>query len=65
MIKRVFDSSTYAKIGHPDLDSKIYFMRKGKKIWGSVVMVSYFGFKGAKDGKIMLGIRPFKNKQIY
>lgn len=39
MLKRKFDSETYAKMGHPNLGNKIYFMKNGKKIWGTVSLL--------------------------
>jgi len=62
MLKRKFDSETYSKMGHPDLGSKIYFMRAGKKVWGKVSLLSFSGFKGAKNGLILLGLEPFKKR---
>ncbi len=62
MLKRKFDSETYAKMGQPDLGSKIYFMKAGKKIWGTVSLLSFVGFKGAKNGLILLGLEPFKKR---
>lgn len=56
MIKRLFDSETYQKIGCPDLTHKIYFNRDGKKIWGKVVSLKHTGF----SGKIQIGIQPLK-----
>ena len=60
MAKRYFDSETYQKLGQPDLGSKMYFMRSGKKVWGSVVSVRFTGEKSKHKGKIELGIAPFK-----
>lgn len=60
MIKRTFDSPTYAKLGHPDLGHKMYFIVSGKKVWGTVTLLSFCGFKGARKGMILLGIEPFK-----
>lgn len=62
MIKRKFDSETYAKLGHPDLGHKMYMMQAGKKIWGRVSFLSFCGFKGARNGLVLLGIEPFKGK---
>lgn len=59
MIKRLFDADTYKKIGSPDLNSIIFFKKEGKKRYGKVVLVNYYGFKG----KIQIGIEPFKHKQ--
>jgi hypothetical protein len=59
-MKRKFDSKTYAKMGSPDLGSKIYFIKNGKKIYGKVSLLSFTGFKGAKNGLILLGLEPFK-----
>ena len=60
MAKRYFDSETYQKLGQPDLGSKMYFMRSGKKVWGSVVSVRFTGEKSKHKGEIELGIAPFK-----
>ena len=62
MIKRKFTSELYNKLGQPDLGTKMYFMKAGKKVWGIVSLVSFGGFKGAKNGYIMLGLEPFKKK---
>lgn len=62
MIKRTFDRITYSKLGSPDVGDKIYFMKAGKKVWGIVSLLSFSGFKGAKNGLILLGLKPFKNK---
>lgn len=59
MLKRLFDDETYRKIGCPDLGSIIYFKSQGKKRWGKVVLVNYYG----KKDKIQLGIEPFKRKK--
>lgn len=58
-MKRKFTQETYAKMGRPDLGSKMYFMKGGKKIYGKVSLVKYHGFKGAMDGMILLGLEPF------
>lgn len=60
MIKRSFDKSTYLKLGQPDLNSKMYMKQGGKKIWGLVTSVSYYGFKGANKDSVLLGLIPFK-----
>ena len=60
MIKRKFDSETYHKMGCPDLGCKIYMMKAGKKIWGTVTLLSFREFKNAKKGLILIGIEPFK-----
>jgi len=60
MLKRYFDSETYAKMGHPDLGQKIYFMRAGKKVWGRVALLHFTSDKGKHKGKIELGLEPFK-----
>ena len=57
MAKRIFDATTWVKIGQPDLGSKMYFIENGKKIWGKVIYVNY----GHKKG-IELKIKRFKNK---
>lgn len=60
MAKRYFDSETYNKLGQPDLGSKMYFIKNGKKVWGKVVSVHFTGEKSKHKGKIELGIAPFK-----
>ena len=62
MIKRKFDSETYAKMGRPDLGCKMYMMKSGKKVWGTVSMLSFCGFKGARNGMVLLGLDPFKKR---
>jgi hypothetical protein len=54
----------YKKMGHPGLGSKIYFMKDGKKIYGKVSLLSFCGFKGAKNGLILIGIEPFKKVKL-
>jgi hypothetical protein len=34
----------------------------GKKVWGTVSLLSFSGFKGAKNGLILLGLEPFKKR---
>jgi len=46
MAKRTFDKETYQKIGSPNINSIIYFLKEGKKVYGKVVGVKYHGFKG-------------------
>ena len=65
MIKRKFDTKTYAKMGYPDIGSKIYFMKAGRKVWGTVSLLSFSGFKGAKNGLILLGLNPFKKHSKF
>ncbi len=55
MPKKIFDTETWKKLGHPDLGSKMYFVEKGKKIWGEVVSIHY----GHKKG-VELKIKRFK-----
>ena len=62
MIKSKYPSEVYAKMGHPDLGSKMYMTRAGKKVWGSVSLLSFCGFKGARNGLVLLGIEPFKKR---
>jgi len=50
----------YQKMGHPDLGNIIYFVKNGKKVYGKVSLLSFCGFKGAKNGLVLLGIDPFK-----
>ena len=61
MIKRKFTSEIYNKMGNPDLGSKMFMIIRGKKVWGSVALLSFCGFKGAKNGLVLLGIVPYKN----
>lgn len=56
MIKRLFDTDTYRKMGCPDLNSIIFMKKSGKKRYGKVVLLSFTGHKG----KIQIGIDPFK-----
>ena len=58
-MKRKFTSEAYAKMGNLDLGCKVYIMKAGKKIWGSVSFLSFCGFKGARNGLVLLGIEPF------
>ena len=58
MLKRLFDSDTYRKLGCPDLNSVMYFTQKGKKVYGKIISVSFHGHKG----KIQLGLEPFKKQ---
>jgi len=60
--KRYFDSETYNKLGQPDLGAKMYFIRNGKKVWGTVSLVHFTGEKSKHKGKIELGISPFKSE---
>lgn len=62
MIKRKFSSEIYAKMGHPDLGNKMYMMRAGKKVWGTVSLLSFCGFKGARKGLVLLGIEPYRKE---
>ena len=62
MLKRKVTSEVYEKMGRPNLTNTIYIMKEGKKIWGRVSLLSFCGFKGAKDGLILIGLEPFKNK---
>lgn len=59
MLKRKIPNSLYKKLGHPDLGSVMYFTKNGKKIWGTVELVEFIGFKGSKD-HVLIGIEPFK-----
>lgn len=63
MIKRKFDTETYIKMGSPDLGDKIYVIQSGKKIWGIVSLLSFQGFKGARNGLVLIGLEPFINKK--
>lgn len=58
--KEKFDSETYNKMGHPDLGCKMYMMKAGKKVWGTVSLLSFCGFRGAKKGLVLLGLEPYK-----
>jgi len=64
MIKRKFDTNTYKKLGQPDLGSNMYFIKSGKKVWGKVCLLSFSGFKGAKNGLILLGLEPLKKQKL-
>jgi len=55
MAVRIFDSETWRKIGQPDLGSKMFYIKNGKKVWGSVTEVQFGHKKGVK-----LKIKPFK-----
>lgn len=59
MAKRIFDSKTYAKIGRPDLGSKMFYIDKAtsKKVYGFVSEINL----GHKKG-VMIKIKPFKKK---
>ena len=65
MLKRKFNKETYIKIGSPDLGSKIYFMKSGKKIYGTVSLLSFNGFKGAKNELVLLGLEPYESNKNY
>lgn len=60
MIKRKITSELYKKIGTPDLGNTIYFVKSGKKIYGTISLLQFNGFKGAKKGLVLIGIQPFK-----
>jgi hypothetical protein len=55
MAKRIFDTETWIKLGQPDLNSKMYYIVNGKKVWGQVIAINY----GHKKG-VELTIRRFK-----
>jgi hypothetical protein len=54
MARRVFDTNTWIKLGKPDLNSKMYFMKNNKKVWGTVISINYNHKKGVE-----LKIKPF------
>ena len=62
MIKRYFDNETYTKLGQPDLGCKMFAIKSGKKIWGTIASIKYMGNKSKHKGKIELGISPFKSE---
>lgn len=62
MIKRKFDSATYQKLGCPDIGKIMFFKKADKKVWGKIVLLSFIGFKGSRNGFVLLGLEPFKNK---
>ena len=41
MAKRIFDSATWRKIGQPDLNSRMYFIKDGKRVWGNVTSIAF------------------------
>jgi hypothetical protein len=41
MPKRIFDSATWRKIGQPDLNSRMYFIQGGRKVWGNVTSIAF------------------------
>lgn len=55
MARRIFSSETWRKLGQPDVGSKMYYFRDGKKVWGEVVMSNF----GHKKG-VELKIKPLK-----
>ena len=62
MTKRYFDSDTYNKIGSPDLGCKMYIIRAGKKIYGTVCFLNFTGIKSKHKGKIEVGLKLFCNE---
>ena len=62
MIKRKVDPETYAKMGRPDLGKKMYFRKGGKKIYGVCSLVAFQGFKGARQGLILVGMCPYEKR---
>lgn len=63
MLKRQIKSETYLKMGCPDLGDKIYLIQGGKKVYGKVGLLSFTGFKGSKDGDVLIGLSPFKKSK--
>lgn len=63
MIRKKIKQEVYAAMGYPDLGSRIFLLKDGKRVFGKVCLLSFIGFKGAKNGKILIGIEPFKNKE--
>ena len=49
MLKRKFNKETYIKIGSPDL----------------VSLLSFNGFKGAKNELVLLGLEPYESNKNY
>ena len=62
MTKRYFDSETYRKIGSPDLGCKMYIIRAGKKIYGTVQSLHFTGIKSRHKGKIEIGLKLYSNE---
>ncbi len=62
MLKRYFKSETYRKMGSPDLETKIYFMKNNKKIYGKIALIQFTSEKSKHNGDILIGLEPFKNK---
>lgn len=62
MTKRYYDSETYRKIGSPDLGCKMYIVRAGKKIYGTVQSLNFTGVKSRHKGKIEIGLKLFCNE---
>jgi hypothetical protein len=58
MIRKKINDSVYAAMGYPDLGSRIFLLKDGKRIFGKVCLLSFIGFKGAKNGKVLIGIEP-------
>lgn len=56
MLKQLFDTETYRKMGSPDLDSTIFIKRGTKKVYGRVALIDFYAHKN----KIEIGIEPFK-----
>jgi hypothetical protein len=63
MVRKKVNEKVYAAMGHPDLGSRIFLLKDGKRIFGKVCLLSFIGFKGAKNGKILIGIEPFKKQE--
>lgn len=63
MIRKKIKQEVYAAMGYPDLGSRIFLLKDGKRVFGKVCLLSFIGFKGAKNGKILIGIEPFKNRR--
>jgi hypothetical protein len=59
MLKRKITKEMYLKMGVPDLGSKLFFTKKGKRIYGKCCLLSFSGFKGAKNGLVLIGIIPY------
>ncbi len=40
-------------------------MKSGKKIYGTVSLLSFNGFKGAKNELVLLGLEPYESNKNY
>ena len=58
-MKRTISKETYSKMNKPDLGSKIYLLKNGKKVFGIVSYIEFTGDKSKHKGGIRIGIIPF------